>query len=139
MTEAEDDSGRCEEVVFFDLFGNNWVENEYHLDEVSTPTKGRTNGTWTKDRDRMELKKGRKNTDAKPRRVVGEENEDVGSIKEGPLKLPVQGEIGFKELDNELALQLMKDNHSKTVSDILQKARRGVYQRNLIVKVRTHD
>lgn len=93
----------------------------------------------TKDRHRTEPKKGRKHTDAKPRRVVGEENEDVGLITEGPLNLPVKGEIGFKELDNELAAQLMKDNHSKTVSDILQKARRGFYQRSLILKVRTHN
>lgn len=87
----------------------------------------------------MERKKGRKNTDAKPRRVVGEEKEDIGLIKEGPLKGPVHGEGAFKELDNELALQLAKDNHSKTVSNILQKARRGFYQRNLTVKVRTHN
>lgn len=86
----------------------------------------------------MEWKKGRKNTDAKPRFVVGEEKEDLGPIKEGPLMGPVHGGNAFKELDNELGLRLAKDNHSKTVSDILQKARRGFYQRSLIVKVRAH-
>lgn len=137
MTEEEDDGGRSEGVVFFDLFGRNWVENDSHWDEgpVSTPTKS---STRTEERDRMERKKGRKNTDAKPRRVLGEEKEDVGLIKDGPLKLPVIGERAFEELDNELAVQLAKDNHSKTVSDILQKARRSFYQRTLTVKVRTH-
>jgi hypothetical protein len=122
--------------VFFDLFGRNWVENDNHWDEglASTPTKSQM-----VDLDRVERKKGRKSTDAKPRRVFGEEKEDVGSNNGGLLKGSVHGEKNFKELDNELALQLLKDNHSKTVSDILQKVRRGIYQRSLTVKVRTHN
>lgn len=119
--------------MFFDLFGRNCGENDNHWDEglASTPPKSQM-----EELDRVERKKGRTNTDVKPRRVFGEEKEDIGSNNGGLLKGPIQGEGALKELDKELALQPPKDNHSKTVSDILQKVRRGIYQRSLTVKVR---
>ncbi|XP_073387701.1 eIF-2-alpha kinase GCN2-like isoform X2 [Physcomitrium patens] len=125
--EAEDNGRLSEDFVFFDLFGSNWVENDNHWDEGldSTPTKI---STQTKAAERVERKLGRKNKDAKARRVDGEDRDDIGLIKARTLKGPLHSEVAFKQQDNELALQLPKDNHSKTVSDILQKVRRGFYQ-----------
>ena len=122
--------------MFFDLFGRTWVENDNHWDEglASKPTKSQMD-----ELDRVEKQKGRKITDVKPHRVFGEEKEDIGSNNGGLLKGPVHGESVFKEQDKELALQPPKDNHSKTVSDILQKVRRGIYQRSLTVKVKTYN
>lgn len=120
--------------MFFDLFGSNWVENDNHWDEGldSTPTKI---STQTKAAERVERKLGRKNKDAKARRVDGEDRDDIGLIKARTLKGPLHSEVAFKQQDNELALQLPKDNHSKTVSDILQKVRRGFYQMGSSMKV----
>ena len=116
----------------FDLFGRNWVENDNHWDEgfVSTPTKSQMGEV-----DQVERKKGRINIDAKPRHVFGEEKEDLGSNNGGLLKGALHSENSLKGLASELALLLPKDNHSKTVSDILQKVRKGIYQRSLTVKV----
>ncbi|KAG0591417.1 hypothetical protein KC19_1G174500 [Ceratodon purpureus] len=129
-TEA-DDGGLSEDVVPFDLFGRNWVENDNHWDEgfVSTPTKSQMGEV-----DQVERKKGRINIDAKPRHVFGEEKEDLGSNNGGLLKGALHSENSLKGLASELALLLPKDNHSKTVSDILQKVRKGIYQRSLTVK-----
>lgn len=103
MIKVEDDGGFFEDVVFFDFFGRNWVENDSYWDDgfVFIFIKS---SIWIEEWDRVERKKGRKNIDVKFCCVVGEEKEDIGLIKEGLLKGFVYGEGVFKELDNEFVL-----------------------------------
>jgi hypothetical protein len=141
---GEDDDWLSEDFVFFDLFGSNWVENDSHWDDGFGFSHSRNN-YQTLQHDRNELKQGRKSVDseaplADPQRL----REGKGNTKPGPNNGSArpEGLHVLKEVDDEekMASQVLKDAHSKTVSDVLQEVRRRFYksvsQMGLAVKVR---
>lgn len=141
---GEDDDWLSEDFVFFDLFGSNWVENDSHWDDSFGSGHSRNNyQNFQHDRD--ELKQGRENVGAEapladPQRF----REGKGNAKPGPNNgsARLEGLHVLKEVDDEekVASQVLKDTHSKTVSDILQEVRRRFYksvsQMGIAVKVR---
>lgn len=141
---GEDDDWLSEDFVFFDLFGSNWVENDSHWDDGFGLSHSRNN-YQTLQHDRNELKQGRKSVGseaplADPQRL----REGKGNTKPGPNNGSArpEGLHVLKEVDDEekMASQVLKDAHSKTVSDVLQEVRRRFYksvsQMGLAVKVR---